>query len=170
MILDNEAEIGFIGREIVNRKLQVEALWKDMLILIIPASHRWNRKEKVSLVEIAKEPFISREQGSATRKVLEEYLRNETDLHLAEFNIVCELGSSEAVKEAVLAGMGVAIISIHSVKREMESGALISRAIENCTIERNLYLIYKTRFNLMTHHKIFLDFIRNYELDTHHGK
>ena len=170
MILDDEAEIGFIGREIVNRKLHVEPLWKDKLLLVIPASHRWRREEKVSLGEISKEPFVSREQGSATRKVLEEYLRKEMNLHLSEFNLVCELGSSEAVKEAVLAGLGVSIISINSVKRELESGLLFAVPIENCSIERNFYMIYKTRFGLMKHHKVFLDFIRNYELNAHQGK
>jgi len=164
MILDDEAEIGFVGREIVNRKLHVEPLWKDQLVLVIPASHRWRGKAGVSLGEISKEPFVSREQGSATRKVLEVYLRKETDLYLAGFNIVCELGSSEAVKEAVLAGLGISIISTHAVTRELESGLLCAVPMENFSIERNFYMIYKTRFGLMKHHKVFLDFIMNYEL------
>ena len=164
MILDNEAEIGFIGREIVNRKLHIEPLWQDKLVLVVPASHRWCGKGKVSLGDISKEPFVSREQGSATRKVLDEYLRKETDLYLSGFNIVCDLGSSEAVKEAVLAGLGISIISLHAVKREIESGLLFAVPMESCTIERNFYMIYKARFALMKHHELFLDFIREYEL------
>ncbi len=160
MILDDEAEIGFVGREVVNRKLHVEPLWKDRLALVVPASHRWRGQEKVSLDEISKEPFVSREQGSATRKVLEEHLRKDTNLHLSRFNIVCELGSSEAVKEAVLAGLGISIISIQAIKREMESGLLFAVPMENFSIERNFYMIYKTRLGPMKHYGVFLDFIR----------
>ena len=170
MILDDEAEMGFVGREIVHRQLNTIPLWKDRLVLVIPASHRWHGREKVSPDEVSKEPFVSRERGSATRKVLEEYLRKNTNLDLSGFNIVCELGSSEAIKEAVLDGLGVSIISIHAIKREIESGLLLEIPIEGCSIERNFYMIYKIGFGLMKHHGIFLDFIRNYELDVRHEK
>ncbi|MBW2650775.1 MAG: LysR family transcriptional regulator [Deltaproteobacteria bacterium] len=170
MILNDEAEIGFIGREVAGRKLCAESLWRDRLVLVVPASHKWSERGKVSLGEVSTEPFVSREQGSATRKVLEEYLRKNTDLTLSGFDIVCELGSSEAVKEAVLAGLGVSIISIHAVGREIENGLLFAVPMENCSIERNFYVIYKTRIGLMKHHRVFLNFIRNYELDTRHGK
>ena len=170
MILDNEAEMGFVGREIAHRQLNTIPLWKDRLVLIIPASHRWHGREKVSPDEVSKEPFVSRERGSATRKVLEEYLRENTNLDLSGFNIACELGSSEAIKEAVLDGLGVSIISIHAVKREMESGLLLEIPIKDCSIERNFYMIYKTSFGLMKHHGIFLDFIKDYKLDAHYEK
>ncbi len=170
MILNDEAEIGFIGREITGRKLRSEPLWRDRLVLAVPADHKWRGRETVSLDEVSTEPFVSRERGSATRTVLEEYLRKNTNLTLAGFNIVCELGSSEAVKEAIIAGLGVSIISIHAVGHEMESGLLSEVPIENCSIERNFCLIYKARIGLMKHHRVFLDFIRNYTLDTRHGK
>jgi len=164
MILNDEAEIGFIGREIAGRKLRAESLWRDRLVLVVPASHKWSGRGKVSLDEVSTEPFVSRERGSATRKVLEEYLRKNTGLTLSGFNIVCELGSSEAVKEAVLAGLGVSIISIHAAGREMESGLLSAVPMDNCSIERNFYMIYKARIGLMKHHRVFLDFMRNYIL------
>ncbi|MBN2539694.1 MAG: LysR family transcriptional regulator [Deltaproteobacteria bacterium] len=170
MILNDEAEIGFIGREIAGRKLRSESLWRDRLVLAVPAAHKWNGRDNVSLDEVSTEPFVSRERGSATRTVLEEYLLKNTNLTLSEFNIVCELGSSEAVKEAILAGLGVSIISIHAVGREMENGLLAAVPIEDCSIERNFCLIYKARIGLMKHHRVFLDFIRKYELDERHGK
>ena len=170
MILDDEAEIGFVGRDIVHRQLNTIPLWKDRLVLITPASHRWHGREKVSPDEISKEPFVSRERGSATRKVLEEYLHKNTNLDLSGFNIACEMGSSEAIKEAVLDGLGISIISIHAVKREIGSGLLLEIPIEGCSIERKFYIIYKTGFGMMKHHGVFLDFIKDYELDTHHEK
>ncbi len=163
MILDNQAEIGFIGRPVSNRKLHADAVWRDRLVLAVPKGHVWNRKASVTIDELSREPFIIREKGSATRSILEEYLQKNTDRGLSQFNIVCELGSSEAVKEAIMAGLGVSILSVHAVGRELAEGLLIERPVENCTIERNFYLIYKKQMSLMRHHALFLDSVRESE-------
>jgi DNA-binding transcriptional LysR family regulator len=164
MILNNQAEIGFIGKETLNKRLNVEPLWKDRLVLAVPADHLWRKKDYVTLDEVSKEPFIIREGGSATRKVLEEYLVQSTPKSLSRFNIVCEMGSSEAVKEAIIAGLGASILSIHAIKRELNEGTLIEVPIKSCAIQRYFYLIYKKQFNLMQYHKLFLEFVKNYKL------
>ncbi|MBN2396741.1 MAG: LysR family transcriptional regulator [Deltaproteobacteria bacterium] len=163
LILDNRAEIGFIGRPVSHRKLHAEAVWSDRLILVTPEGHAWTGKTSVTVDELSREPFIIREKGSATRSILEEYLQEHTDRNLSQFNVICELGSSEAVKEAVVAGLGVAILSSRAVGRELAGGVLIERPVENCIIERNFYLIYKRQMSLMRHHTLFLDFARKSE-------
>ncbi|MBE9547513.1 MAG: LysR family transcriptional regulator, partial [Proteobacteria bacterium] len=162
MILDNQSEIGFIGKRTFNRKLNVESLWMDRLVLAVPADHPWRKKDHVTLDEISKEPFIIRERGSATREILEEYLHKNTDRSLSKFNIVCEMGSSEAVKEAIMAGLGVSIISVHAIKRELKQGILVEVPVQDCAIQRHFYLIYKKQFSLMHYHKLFLDFVKEY--------
>lgn len=162
MILDNQSEIGFIGKQTLNRKLNVESLWMDRLVLAVPADHPWQKKEYVTLDEVSEEPFVIRERGSATREILEEYLQKNTDRGLSKFNIVCEMGSSEAVKEAIMAGLGVSIISVHAIKRELKQGALIEVPIQDCIIQRHFYLIYRKQFGLMYYHKLFLEFVKNY--------
>ena len=164
MILNNQAEIGFIGKETLNKRLNVEPLWKDRLVLAVPADHPWKKKDYVILDEVSKEPFIIREGGSATRKVLEEYLAQNTSRSLSRFNIVCEMGSSEAVKEAIIAGLGASILSIHAIKRELKEGTLIEVPIKSCAIQRYFYLIYKKQFTLLHYHKLFLKFVKNYKL------
>ncbi|MCD6265200.1 MAG: LysR family transcriptional regulator, partial [Deltaproteobacteria bacterium] len=114
MTLNNQAEIGFIGKQTLNRRLNVETLWQDTLVLAVPGNHPWRKKDYVTLDEVSKEPFIIREKGSATREIVEEYLLKNTDRSLYKFNIVCEMGSSEAVKEAIIAGLGASILSIHA--------------------------------------------------------
>ncbi|MBE9592164.1 MAG: LysR family transcriptional regulator, partial [Proteobacteria bacterium] len=74
MILNNQAEIGLIGKKTLNRRLHVESLWKDTLVLAVPGDHPWRKKDYVTLDEVSKEPFIIREIGSATREILKEYL------------------------------------------------------------------------------------------------
>ena len=164
MTLNNQAEIGFIGKQTLNRRLNVETLWQDTLVLAVPGNHPWRKKDYVTLDEVSKEPFIIREKGSATREILEEYLLKNTDRSLYKFNIVCEMGSSEAVKEAIIAGLGASILSIHAIKRELKQGMLINIPIKDCDIQRYFYLIYKRQFTLMPYHKLFLKFVKNYKL------
>jgi DNA-binding transcriptional LysR family regulator len=166
MILNNQAEIGFIGKHILNKKLNVEPLWKDRLVLAVPAGHPWHKKGFVTLNEVSKEPFVIREAGSATRKILEEYLLKNTDKSLSRFNIICEMGSSEAVKEAIIAGLGASIISIHAIERELKQEIIIEVPIKDCAIQRYFYLIYKKQFTLFHYHELFLKFVRNYRLSS----
>ncbi|MDO9527815.1 MAG: selenium metabolism-associated LysR family transcriptional regulator [Syntrophales bacterium] len=164
MILDDQAEMGFIGKQTFDKRLNVESLWRDNLILAVPADHLWVKKKYVTLDEVSKAPFVIRERGSATREILEDYLRKNTDRSLLSmFNIVCEMGSSEAVKEAIIAGLGVSILSVHAIKRELQQGVLCEVPIQDCTIQRHIYLIYKKQFSLMHYHKLFLEFVKNYE-------
>jgi DNA-binding transcriptional LysR family regulator len=153
MVLDNEVEIGCIGKKPLNSKLMSETLWKDRLVLIVPKLHPWSKKKSITFAE---------EKGSATRDLFESYLKESKSMSLAQFNIRGELGSSEAVKEAVIAGMGVSVISIHAVERELSQGLLFEVPIQGCTMERNFYLIYKRQFDFRLFHKTFINFIKRY--------
>jgi DNA-binding transcriptional LysR family regulator len=161
-VLDNGAEIGFVGKKPSGGKLIAEELWKDRLVLAVPSGHPWAKRRSARIAEIAEAPFVIREKGSGTREALEECLRETGGPGLPHLNIAAELGSSEAVKEAIIAGLGISVISVHAIRRELKSGLLAALAIEGCPIERSFYLIYRRQFDLMTHHKIFLDFIRTY--------
>ncbi len=162
MILYDQAEIGFIGKQTFDKRLHVESLWEDRLVLAVPADHLWVKKKYVTLGEVSKAPFVIRERGSATREILEDYLRKNTDRSLSMFNCVCEMGSSEAVKEAIIAGLGVSILSVHAIKRELQQGVLCEVPIQDCTVQRHFYLIYKKQFSLMHYHKLFLEFAKDY--------
>ena len=166
MVLNNQSEIGFIGKNTLNKRLNVKPLWKDEIVLAVPGDHPWRKKDYVTLNEVSKEPFIIREVGSGTREILEEYLLKNTDKSLSKFNIACEMGSSEAVKEAIIAGLGISILSIHAIKRELKQGILINIPIKDCDIQRYFYLIYKRQFSLMQYHKLFLKFVKNHKLSS----
>jgi len=163
MVIDDQVEIGFIGKLISNRKLHLEPVWRDRLILAVPHGHPWVTRNAITMDELTREPFIIRERGSATRATLEGHLREHTRHDLSEFAIVSELGSSEAVKEAIIAGLGISVISIHAVKRELKNELLVEVPVEDHRIERNFYVIYKKQFGLMLHHRLFLDFVRKSE-------
>jgi DNA-binding transcriptional LysR family regulator len=162
MVLDNEVELGCIGKKPLDRKLVSEPLWDDRLVLVIPKSHRWAKKQTISLPELLVEPFVLREKGSATRDIFESYLKEKKLIHLSRLNICGELGSSEAIKEAVIAGLGVSVMSMHAIKRELSQRLLIEIPIEGCLIERKIYLIYKRQFEFRPAHKIFIKFLKTF--------
>jgi DNA-binding transcriptional LysR family regulator len=162
MVLDREAEIGCIGKKPQNKKLAAEPLWKDRLVLAVAKGHRWLKKKYIAANELREEPFIAREKGSATRDVLESYLKETKAISLSQLDVCGELGSSEAIKEAIIAGLGVSIISIHAIKRELATGLLFEVPIAGLKMERNFYLIYPRQTDFRPSHKIFIAFLKDY--------
>jgi DNA-binding transcriptional LysR family regulator len=162
IVLNDQAEMGFIGKEPINKKLVVQRLWKDHLVLAVPASHPLSNRRAVKVEELREIPFIIREKGSATRDIIEECLEKQRRTSLSRFNVICEMGSSEAVKEAILTGLGVSILSIFAIKRELSQGLLTLVNISNLNLERKFYLVYKKQFPLMMYHRHFLDFVKGY--------
>jgi DNA-binding transcriptional LysR family regulator len=162
MVLAGEVEMGLIGKKPLNKKLLAEPLWKDRLVLAVDRKNAWCKKKSVTLEELVKEPFVVREKGSATREVWESYLKEHHTAGLNQFNICSEFGSSEAVKEAIIAGLGVSIISRHAVVRELRQGQLEEVKIEDCRLERDLYLIRPRQLVLQPFHQLFIDFLQGY--------
>jgi DNA-binding transcriptional LysR family regulator len=161
-ILNDQAEMGFIGKEPANKKLVVQRLWKDHLVLAVPLDHPLAKQRTARAEELAKIPFIIREKGSATRDLIEESLQKQLGTSMSGFNVVCEMGTSEAVKEAILAGLGVSILSSFAIRREISQGILAALHVSNCNMERYFYLVYKKQFPLMIYHRNFLDFLKRY--------
>lgn len=160
MVLNQETEMGFIGKNPRNRKLHSEPLWEDRLILAAPAGHPWAKASAITVKDLLEAPFVMREKGSATRDILGDFLSEHADVDLNQLNIVAEMGSSEAVKEAILAGLGVSVLSGYAVQREIDRGNIIEIPIQGWQIVRQVYLIYRHQLNFMKHHQLFLEYIR----------
>ncbi|MBM4272023.1 MAG: LysR family transcriptional regulator [Deltaproteobacteria bacterium] len=163
MVLNEHAGMGFIGKEVFDRKLITERLWKDSIVLVVPSHHPWAKTGDIPVESLTKEPFVLRERGSATRDAFEECLLKNFNMSLSSLNVVCEMGSSEAVKEAIMAGLGVSVLSIYAIEREMGKGNLAIVPIKGCAIERFFYLIYRKNFPLMNYHRRFLEVLRKSE-------
>lgn len=154
-ILNGQAEIGFIGKEIHDKKLDIEPLWKDRIVLAVAAGHPWAGKKAVGFEELAGEPFIARESGSGTRETVERHLQA-AKAGIDHFHVVCEMGSSEAVKEAIIAGIGVSLLSVHAIRRELKQGILKQVPVRNFAIERSFFMIRRKQLHLMACHRRFL--------------
>jgi DNA-binding transcriptional LysR family regulator len=160
MVLHQQSEMGFIGKNPHSKKLHSEPLWQDRLILAVPADHHWTGTTAISVKDLMEAPFVMREKGSATREILGEFLLEHAGIDVNQLNIVAEMGSSEAVKEAVIAGLGISVLSLHAVKRELDQGIIVEIPIQGWRIKRQVYLIYRHQLGIMKHHQLFLDYVR----------
>lgn len=106
-------ELGVIGEAPIRPGLIAEPWVKDELVAIVARRHPLARRHAVRGAVLAAEPYISREEGSSTRAMAERFLA-EAGLTLRP---AMELGSTEAVREAVAAGLGVSVVSRHAVRR-----------------------------------------------------
>lgn len=136
MIAANRADIGVAGLKPASPRLSFEPLVNDELVLVVQPTHRWARCKSVGLDELRREPFIAREIGSGTRSCLEQ-----AGAALASFNLVMELASNEAVKEAVMQGAGVAVLSRRAVERDLNAGRLKAVAVAGLQPHRQFYLV-----------------------------
>jgi DNA-binding transcriptional LysR family regulator len=138
--------------------LRIEKFAEDELILVCSPKHPWANSGKIPSFQLPSERFIFREPTSGTRMIVEEALANEGVLQNMERNM--ELGSTQAIKAAVEADLGISILPRVAVQRELTMGTLKEVAIEGLTITRDLWLVHmKHRFQSAVV-KQFFRFIR----------
>jgi len=124
MVEHNVIDLGVVESPVSNKNLIVEVCHDDQLVVIAPPDHELvKRGGKVKANEIAKYPFVSREEGSGTRDVIMQYLIDEK-VNPGDMNFSLELGSPEAIKGAVEAGMGITIISRSIIDKELRLNTL----------------------------------------------
>ena len=159
MVHEGSVEMGFIGKPVTDKKLITEPVWDDTLILALGKDHALANADSLTFQELNNIGLVGREEGSGTRSIVENALNDASPG--IKLNIICEMGSSEAVKEAVIAGLGAAIISIHAVKREIASGLIKTVPINGLNIKRRFFMLCRTDFRPLTRHREFMDFVRN---------
>ena len=131
--LDLALTEGFVDAE----PLEVEVFDHDEMRVIVAPDHPWAERRKVKLRELATAPMVLREVGSGTRDVIEAALAERG----VALKPVMALGSTEAVKHAVSAGLGVAIVSELTVRLELATGRLVDVQVEGLAIRRALHLL-----------------------------
>jgi LysR family transcriptional regulator, low CO2-responsive transcriptional regulator len=138
-LLAEEVEFGVVGAMFAEEGVQFTPFARDELVLIAPAGHRFADSAGISQQELLNEPFVLRETGSGTAKVYTEFLR-EAGIDPASLRVAAHLGSNEAVKRGVMAGIGVSFVSAISVQRELAQGVLVQVPVSQVCIHREFYL------------------------------
>ncbi|MCP1490124.1 DNA-binding transcriptional LysR family regulator [Peribacillus frigoritolerans] len=136
----------------------VDKFAEDELILVCPSDHPWKDRKEIQLEELGNERMIWRESISGTRLIVENMLRGHGVLEKIESYM--EIGSTQAIKSAVEAGLGISILPRLTVARELEQGFLREVDIYRINMARNLWLVRKNkRFNKIGVSK-FVDFLQ----------
>jgi len=161
MVLAGDVELGIVGSKSPDRNLIHLDLWKDELVLAVPIHHKWAGKRAVTLREIAREPFILREVGSGTLKIMEDYLRSAGLEGIGSLHVVASFGTSTAVKEGVKAGLGISILSLRALETELKEGILKALKVRGIPMSRTFYLIRDRRKATSPLCKAMIDFLKS---------
>ena len=124
MVENNVIDLGVVEAPVHNKNLAVSLCRVDELVAIVAPDHELaKRDEAIGFAELKEYPFICREEGSGTRHVIADYLEDNGH-KMNELDIIMELGSPEAVKGAVEAGIGITIMSRATIVKELKLGVL----------------------------------------------
>jgi DNA-binding transcriptional LysR family regulator len=157
-VASGDLHIGVVGARVTDSRLETRPFLKDELVIAVPAGHRWARRKAVTIGELAGEPFIVRESGSGTRRIMEERI-GKAGISLADLNTVAVVGSSDAVRQAVKAGLGISILSMRALRDDIRGGRLSAVRLKGIQLERSFSVILlngKSRSPLC---QAFLDFL-----------
>jgi len=160
MVLGGDVELGFVGFKGDDRRLAFQKIWKDRMVLVVPRNHPWHRLRSINLKDLHEGRFISREGGSGTLRSLQRLLARKGYVTGKLLNVTMELGSTEAVKEALIGAAGVSILSRTAVEREIRQGLLKVVPIRGLKLERDFYRIHHRHRPLSPVSQAFIRFIR----------
>jgi DNA-binding transcriptional LysR family regulator len=139
-VADGRVELGVVGARLPQRGLEFHDLSPDEEVVVVPAGHPWQGRAQVTLEDLAREPLIIRERGSGTRAAFESALER-AGVDLASLRVAGELGSNQAIKQAVKAGMGITVMSRIAVEDESRQGVLAFLRVRDLAVTRGFYVV-----------------------------
>ena len=154
-----QAQLGLVGGKEDRPNLEFRAFACDQMVLAVPPWHALRRRKQVSLKQLRALPLILREAGSGSRRCLEAALA-QAGTSLKDFSIALELGSNEAIKEAVLQGLGAAVLSLHAVEKELQASRFHVLRVAGLPLKRDLFVVWDRRRVLPIPARLFLDFLQ----------
>lgn len=154
-LTNNDTDLVIMGRPPANMELEAEFFMENPLVAIAPPHHPLVGKQNIPTVTLLKETFIIREEGSGTRTAIERFF---SDLGF-EITTSLSMSSNEAIKQAVQAGLGLGIVSIHTLEMELELKRLALLDVESFPILRNWYIVHRKGKRLSPVAQAFKEFV-----------
>jgi DNA-binding transcriptional LysR family regulator len=134
----------------------VQRILPNPLVVFARSDHALAREKRIAFARLAREPFLMREPGSGTRKASEEVFAR----HGCHPRVRMELSSNEAIKEAILAGLGVSILSRYTLGPDVEQDQLVALDVEGFPLECHWYFVYPVGKQLPVAAQAFMEFTR----------
>ena len=153
----NETDIVLMGQPPDDQDLLAEAFMENPLVIIAPPHHPLAHLPVVSLDALREETFIMREQGSGTRNSVERFFADKG----MKISISMEMNTNAAVKQGVEEGLGLGIVSIHTIVRELQDQRLAVVKADQFPIVRQWYIVTRSGKRLSAVAREFRDFVKN---------
>lgn len=158
-VAEGRAELGVVGARLSQRAVEYRELMPDEEVVIVAPGHPWFGRKQVELADLAGEPLLLRERGSGTRVALEDALAA-VGTNLEALRVVGEIGSTQAIKQAVKAGVGISVLSRRAVEEESRAGTLWPVHLKDLRIIRSFHVVThrdRSRSPLAEAFRVFLD-------------
>lgn len=156
-LADNSTDLAIMGRPPDGLDVTAEPFMDNPLVVIAAPGHPLAMLRRVKLAQLAHETFLSREQGSGTRSAMERIFAQ----HRIQPRVSMEMETNEAIKQAVQAGMGLGILSLHSIELELETGRLAILNAEHFPLLRHWFVVHRSNKRLSGAALAFKEFLLN---------
>jgi DNA-binding transcriptional LysR family regulator len=156
-LADNVTDLAIMVRPPRDEETVSEAFAPHPYVIVAAADHPLAGRKRVPVARLAREPFIVREQGSDTWNSMVEAFGT----HLGELNIAMNIRSTETIKQAVMAGMGVSFLSAHTISRELQSGSLAVLDVQGFPRMAHWYVVHRRNKRLPPVAAAFKTFLQN---------
>lgn len=154
-LADNLTDLAIMVRPPEDELTVAEPFAPHPYVIVAPRQHALCTDRGITLARLVRERFIVREPGSDTRHAMTDAFKR----HHAQLNVALEVKSTETIKQAVIAGMGLAFISGHTVSRELRDGSLVSLDVQGFPVQLNWYLVQRRNKRLPPVALAFRDFL-----------
>jgi DNA-binding transcriptional LysR family regulator len=138
-LAENLTDVAVMVRPPLEMDTLNESFAPHPYVIVAPPDHPLAGKKKIPMAVLKREPFVVREKGSDTWNSMEDGFGH----HLRDLNIAMEIKSTETIKQAVIAGMGVGFLSAHTISLELQAGSLVVLDVENFPVMLNWYVVHR---------------------------
>ena len=152
----NEDELYIFANPPTEQEVVCQPILSNPMVLFARADHPLAGRKRIPAAALAAEPYLMREPGSGTRLVCYEFF----DGHGIEPRVRMELSTNEAIKQAILAGLGVSILSRYTLGLDVEQTQLAVLDVEGLPIERQWQFVYPVGKQVAPAARAFMDFVR----------
>jgi LysR family transcriptional regulator, low CO2-responsive transcriptional regulator len=152
---NNEIDLAIMGRPPEDTGLVAKPFMNNPLLVIAPLGHTLSQERQIPLEWLQDETFLMREVGSGTRMAMERFFNQ----HGIQLTAGMEMNSNEAIKQAVEAGLGLGLVSLHTLEMELLLNRLIILDVQNLPIMRHWYIVYRDGKRFSSAARAFIDFV-----------
>jgi DNA-binding transcriptional LysR family regulator len=154
-LADNQHDLVIMGQVPDELEVETHPFLDNKLVVVANPEHPLARKRSIPLRRLAEERFLLRERGSGTRLALEKLFAAEA----VKLEPYMELGSSEAIKQAVMGGLGISVLSTYALRLELARSHLVVLNVKGFPLERRWYAVHLRAKQLSLVARSFLDFL-----------